>query len=740
MVLFIGCELLSMGCSGQGPGSLTFYVAPDGDDAWSGTSADRDGRGGDGPFATLGRARTAVRDLKQAGPLPDGGVTVSIGGGIYELTETFALGPEDSGTEAAPVVWRAHPGEDVTFIGGTYLTDFGPVDDPAVLQRLDETASGNVLCADLSAQGITDYGDIDPKSGGRMELFFGGRYMTIARYPNDGWLAIANVPQEGGELVNEGRLEWEIDGIPRGRHYGRFQYDGDRPARWSKDNEFYIHGYYVYDWSAQYLKIENIDTSSREVFPGEPHHHYGYQKDARYYYLNILEELDAPGEFYVDRNRGMLYFWPPELPKSGETLYPTLEKIMITLTGASHITIRDIVFEGSRAGGITIDGGSNNTIAGCTFRNLGDDAVNLRDGTANGITGCDIYEVSAGGVNLSGGDRKTLTPGGNYVVNCDIHHLGRVFKTHRPAVRFAGVGNRIAHCSIHDAPHEGISGGGNDNIIEYNDITRVAEETGDVGAIYIAMDWTFSGNIIRYNYLHHIHGPVYLGCMAVYFDLPPSGNTIFGNVFHDLDQGFFNNNGRNNTIENNIFIKCNPSVHVNVHRALGQFVLGGPWRLVERLNEVDYRNPPYGTRYPFVLDIFEDGDPGIPRGNVVRRNISSDGRFLDLHNKLDFDIVTVESNYIADPILLHWGKKVKKEGEPSYDEYTSGDEKITDILAQYGNVVTDIDPGFVDVEGGDFSLREDAPAHIIGFEPIPFDRIGLYEDEFRTTLPPEAPE
>jgi len=722
-------------CTGKRPGKSAFYVSPRGNDAWSGKLPEPDKRGTDGPFATLVRARDAVRELKKTAPLPEGGVTVFIRGGVYELTETFALGTEDAGSEKAPVTWRASPGEEVRLIGGKYLDGFRRTDDPEIMNRIDEAYRDSILAVDLAARGITDYGNIDPRGGGRVELFFKGRYMTIARYPNEGWLAIADVPQSGGKVINQGRLEWVIDGIPRGRHFGRFRYDGDRPNRWSKDNEVYTHGYYVYDWSDEYLKIRSIDTIKREVFPEEPHHHYGYQKGARYYFLNVLEELDAPGEFYVDRERGVLYFWPPVTPQNGDVLFPTLEDYMITMNDTAYITVQGIIFEGSRAGAVKISGGSNNVLAGCTFRNLGNDAVILDSGRENGITGSDIYEVSGAGVILSGGDRKTLTPAGNYVVNCDIHHFARVFKTYRPAVNLAGVGNRIAHCLIHDAPHAGIFGGGNDHIIEYNDITLVAQETGDVGAIYLAADWTFCGNIIRYNYLHHIHGPVYLGCMTVYFDLPPSGNTVYGNIFYDLDQGFFTNNGRHNTIENNIFIKCNPSVHINVHPAPGEFVPGGAWRLVEKLEEVDYKNPPYSIRYPFLSDIFRDGDPGMPRGNVIRRNISCGGRFMDLHNKLDFDIVAVKDNYISDPVILWWDHEEKVKGERSYDVYNSGDPKITVILEKNGNVVSRADPGFVDMEHEDFRLREDAPAHKIRFEPIPFGDIGLLNDEYRTSLP-----
>lgn len=149
-----------------------------------------------------------------------------------------------------------------------------------------------------------------------------------------------------------------------------------------------------------------------------------------------------------------------------------------------------------------VKGGSGNSIAGCIIRNLGGTALVIEGGANNGITGCDIYDVASGGVSISGGDRKTLTPGGNYAVNNHIHHYSAWIRTYQSAITVGGVGNRVAHNLIHDAPHSGILLGGNENIVEYNELHTLAQQTGDVGAFYMGRDWTQRGNIIRYNYFH----------------------------------------------------------------------------------------------------------------------------------------------------------------------------------------------------------------------------------------------
>jgi hypothetical protein len=261
----------------------------------------------------------------------------------------------------------------------------------------------------------------------------------------------------------------------------------------------------------------------------------------------------------------------------------------------------------------------------------------------------------------------------------------------------------------------------------------VAQETGDVGAIYTAFDWTYCGNKIRYNYLHHIHGPVYLGCMTVYFDMPVGGNEIYGNVFYDLDKGFFTNSGRDNLIENNIFVKCNPSVAINVYYSPKEYAPGGSWRMVERLNEMNIKEPPYSVRYPALQNIFRDGEPAMPRGNKIIRNISYGGRFMELHSDLDLDIVTVKDNLIADPNICRWIKRESKESQSYVDKY--GDKELKELLEKNGNMIIGSDPGFVNAAKEDFRLKNDSPAYKLGFKKIPFEKIGLYKDKYRKSLP-----
>jgi hypothetical protein len=704
-----------------------FYVGSSGLDTNSGTEA--------APFATLLRARDAIREWRQTSPQENGPVTVTIRGGRYRVTDTLTLNAEDSGTRESPVVWQAAPGEEVRLVGGVQLTDWEPVSDPTVLKRLTPEARGAVLQVDLAAIGVGDYGTVKPGPT-RAEVFFDNRYMTLVRYPNEGWERIAAIP-EGAALKrpisNPGRPDLN-------RYEGPFIYAGERPERWGASDDIWIHGYWFHDWSEQYHRVLKLDSDTKEIWPEPPYHTYGYKAGQRYFFLNILEELDQSGEWHLDRKSGLLYFWPPTAIDEADVMFPVLEKPMILLDNAQNVHIRGITFECSRAGGLVIRGGSDNEIAGCVVRNVGGTAIDVIGGVRHTVRSCDVYEVATTGIAILGGDRKTLARGDHLVENCHIHHFAAVEKTYRPGISVQGVGNRVSHCLLHDCPHEGIDYRGNDHVIEFCEFTRIATETGDVGVLYTAMDWASMGHVFRYNYFHHIRAPGKLGCFTVYPDLPCGGIRLHGNVFFDVDLVFLTNSGRGMTIENNIFVRARNGIRFNVWMDMKKFQEGGNWRMVERLQEVNYDKPPYSTRYPALARLAEDFAKGeeevlqraLPKDNIIRRNVSwGEGYFLCLGPQADFSHVKVEQNLICDPIVFVGSPT----GDGKSQTFNSGDEEIRAVLRQSGNVIASGNPGLIDPEAGDFRIKEDSPAWNLGFEPIPFEEIGLYIDEYRTALP-----
>ncbi len=151
----------TVACSAARAEGLTLHVAPDGNDGWSGTSAAP--KSGDGPFRTLARARDEIRKIKKSGTLPAGGIVVELRGGSYELAVPLEFSADDSGTANALIEWRARSGEEVRISGGVRIGNFRPVIDPAALKRLDASARGKVLQADLRG------GNQGPRAGHRRQ-------------------------------------------------------------------------------------------------------------------------------------------------------------------------------------------------------------------------------------------------------------------------------------------------------------------------------------------------------------------------------------------------------------------------------------------------------------------------------------------------------------------------------------------------------------------------------------------
>lgn len=665
---------------------VEFYVAPDGNDGWSGRKPAPSAKKSDGPFATLERARDAIRALQRAGKLPDGGVTVRMRGGTYPREKSFELTSQDSGAPQAPVVYRAGGNEPVRLVGGRAVGGFQPVRDEAVLARLDPAARPHVLQADLKARGIHDFGSLRRRGFGLpavpsgLELFFRDRPMTLARWPNEGWTKIVAAPagQQGGKLV----------------------YEGDRPRRWRDTDDLWIHGYWTWDWADSYERIAAIDREKREIATVAPHGVYGYTPGKRFYFLNVLEELDQPGEYYLDRKSGLLYFWPPEPIREGDTVVSLLEAPLVTLKEVSNVTLRDVVFEAARGTGVTLSGGAHCRLAGCTFRNLGDLAASIEGGTGHEIIGCDVYDTGEGALAVSGGDRKTLAPCNHAVVNNDLTRFNRWSRTYHPGVLVSGVGIRIANNHIHDAPHNAILMSGNDHLVEYNEIDHVCRETGDAGAVYMGRNLTMRGTRIRFNHFHDLRAGGLEGekgfteVMAVYLDDCFCGTTIYGNLFVRAGRAAMIGGGRDNSIENNVFVDCNPAIHVDARGkswAKSWFNGQDPF-LMDGLKEVPYDRPPYSVRYPPLPGILTD-DPAQPKGNRIVRNIRSGGKWIDLLDRL------------------------------------------TPEQAGAGENFTEGDPGFVAPEKGDYRLKPDSPALKQGFQPISFEKIGLRLDEYRRRLP-----
>ena len=280
-----------------------------------------------------------------------------------------------------------------------------------------------------------------------------------------------------------------------------------------------------------------------------------------------------------------------------------------------------------------------------------------------------------------GGDRASLTSAGNYVENCRIHDYNRIEKSYRPGIWMDGVGNRISKCDIYDAPSMAILFLGNNHVIELCDITNVCSEVDDQGAVYYGRDPSEQGNVIRYCYFHEL-SPRHR-VTATYHDDGACGAEVYGNIYHKAGSlPVLIGGGHNNHYRHNIFIDSPVAIHIDARmQGWGKFMIEKGAIIDQRLQTVNYKNPPYSTAYP-LLAAYWDNDTSYPKGNVIEGNL-----FYKIGN------------------VVH--------GQSEW-------------LELYNNWATGSDPGFVDAADPLKGFKDDALIYqrINGFPRLPFEKIG----------------
>jgi hypothetical protein len=235
----------------------------------------------------------------------------------------------------------------------------------------------------------------------------------------------------------------------------------------------------------------------------------------------------------------------------------------------------------------------------------------------------------------------------------------------------------------------GIGLGGNDHIIEYNELHHILLETHDAGAFYMGRDWSMRGNVVRFNFFHEMGKG---DAQAVYLDDWASGTLVQGNICQGVRRGVLLGSGRDTTIVNNVFVDCTYAIHID-QRGTGwakYYFDGSNTTLFDRLKDVNATGPIYTAKYPELATLLED-EPVLAKNNVIRHNVCVNSEWLSLHHGLtpETEYLHISDNYVGE------------------------------------------DPGFVNPEAMNFRIKPDSPAFDVGFKPIPWDSIGLYTDQYR---------
>ena len=609
--------------------TLKIYVSPDGNDKNPGTQIS--------PLKTLEKARDILRVKRKE--LKEQPVVVYIGEGYYNLNSPVIFTSEDSGSENAPVLYTSGNGKKPVFTGSTALKKWKVLKDKAKLNLLDPAVRNKIYVTDLKRSGITDYGD-PTEPGSRPELYCNSSLQTLARWPDDAFTK-AGVSRGKTELPPTYTGE-------RGTLEGAFEYTDKRLNRWALENDIRTVGYWYWDWSEEYHKVERIDTLSRTVFIQEPFHRYGYKDSLRYYGLNLFCEMDKPGEWYLDRLTGLLYWYPPENIKPAEAevrLTMFTAPYMIELRNCSYITIKGLALQESRGSAVLISDGNNCKISDCRIERFGRDGIHIQEGSDHGISGCLLRWFGYGGIKITGGNRKDLTPAGHFVEHSIVEHFSLFKRTYEPAIHLTGCGIRINNNRLRFSSSSAMRLEGNDFLIEYNQVSHVVNESDDQGGIDIFYNPSYQGIVIRYNHWSDITGGTRHGAAGVRLDDMISGVHIYGNIFERCGALHFGgvqiHGGKDNVVENNLFYKCFAAVSFSPwgeERWLKQ--LDSPVIKTKIYDEVNINSSLYLEKYPLLKDLRADPDKNFVINNLI---VDCKNTFLRNNNSPVF-----KNNYSVD--------------------------------------------------------------------------------------------
>ena len=727
------------------PKEVAFYVSQTGNDANPGTSKEQ-------AFATIQRAKEAVRTVR-GGSLP---VTVYLCEGEYTLLESLQFTAEDAGLETAPITYRNYPGEKVTLTGATRIdtTKAKQVTDESILQRvISLPAREHLMVLDLGAQGITNIQPMIEGVGNRyknsdyhpVEFYLDEIPLTAARWPNDGFVALNLVECEQDDYKNKP--------ITLG-----FEDANDRTSLWSEAGISDLFIGTRASFSYQTNKVASLDKAGKKLTTAGGAQYKPDIKSALIHFFNILEEIDMPGEYYLDRAENLLYYYPVSQKENPELMIASADTPMIRLNNTEYLTFQGINFQMNRGRFVDASSIRNVTIDNCVFAHGGTNAITWKAAKDCALTNSHIYDMAAGGIFVTNsGNRKTLEPANVTIRNNHLHSNDRVFAAYVPSVLVAeSAGVAIEENKIYDAKQTAVllEYGNNDIQLNYNEIHHAATMTNDMAGIYWGRDASCLGIEVKYNYFHDNGNPLGgdFGSHSIFWDDGAAGPYLYGNIFYrganPTEKGGKPNDGAIKTyygqkgvIENNIIVDSPSAFTISYNgSALRNWVMwlygiegfaqGDLWSKLEAVEydseiwQERYKDTPWSWLNTYYKREFKQALDTIRAKYETPSNSKDDPFQQEIEAFIQEHIYPSEQSSLFRKNVL---AKVDVPVNSSWKPLTGPGGIVTSEL-NHAITSSEVQTSFVEY-GADFQLTESALQKvretIPDFENIQTDQIGL---------------
>ena len=600
--------------------SFTAFAAESADAVYIYVSADNGNDNNVGsiefPLKTIGAAqKMAVLNSGKE-------VHVVFRGGTYRFMDSVQFTAEHSGTPEAIVYYEGYEGEKIDFKASVELdiSKAQPVTDEKIRARMYSHVVDNIVVLDLLEQGIrkdqlldtsavnSSYGlKQQPYNNENNAIYINDKEQVLAHWPNDNHYAHS----------------------PKSLNNQTMYYSEETPGRWTEAKDWWLGLWPNYDFQYTRMGVKELDTVNKTITVVDGHSYpLNSYMSRRWCAFNLMEEIDVPGEYYIDRENMKLYLYPPYSLKDATVEMSITPSPIFLISDASNMVFRGITFSQTRGNAVIMSRVDNVDFIDCIFRDIGYIGISASGGTKPktnskhwhnlimrddssyrvDVSGCEFYNIGCSAVCLAGGNLDTLTESEGVVENNFISGVSQ--KSWWDAIEVRGCGWTVRNNHINNARKQAIYPAGNTILVEYNEIYDVMRETGDAGAIYWGGDVVYRDTMVQYNYIHDC-APIEktgAGTIAIYWDDCQSGQSAQYNLIKGMHSDF-NSNGAGATLHQyNTTVECTRTMtmHAHPYRAtdiVTQAVYGGSPQ--EAIADI-YDKALYFSRYPDLIE-YEKG-------------------------------------------------------------------------------------------------------------------------------------